>query len=345
MIEVKNLSKEIQGSRILSDVNVKIARKEIFGFIGPSGAGKSTLLRMFNRLETPTQGKLIVDGEPLYSMKQERLRALRNEISIIFQEFNLLTNKTVYDNIALPLVLSKLDKSKIRDKVDEVVELVGLHGKKQAYPSALSGGQKQRVAIARALVTTPKILLCDEATSALDTETTYSILSLIKSLKDKLQLTVVLITHELDVVKQICDKVGVLSDGKLIEQGGVLEVFTHPQSETTKRLLGEQTQKVLPEKIINHLSLKKSTIYPYPLIKMRFYGEVASQSIISQVAREFNIDINILQASIEMVGGQSIGHLHAQLSGTEENISRGLERLSSKNIEVEVIGYVPENVI
>ena len=248
MIKLSNIRKTYDGSTYaLQGINLDIAKGEIYGIIGKSGAGKSTLIRCINMLEAPTAGEVVVDGLNLTKMPDNQLRLARKDIGMIFQHFNLLSSATVYENVAFPLKLSGKSAKEIQDKVLPLLELVGLESKKDQYPAQLSGGQKQRVGIARALANNPKVLLCDEATSALDPQTTKSILDLLKDINQSLQLTIVLITHEMQVIKEICDKVAVIENGKIIEQGPVIDIFSKPQQETTRDFISAIINHDLPE--------------------------------------------------------------------------------------------------
>lgn len=258
MIELKNVSKVFYKHKVavnaLSDVSLQVAEGEIFGVIGSSGAGKSTLIRCINLLERPTSGQVVVNGQVLSELAARQLVLARRDIGMIFQHFNLLSSRTVFANIAFPLELSHTPKATIEQRVRELLALVGLEDKMHDYPVSLSGGQKQRVAIARTLASNPKVLLCDEATSALDPETTLSILSLLKSINRRFRITILLITHDMNVVRAICDRVAVISEGRLIEQGRVTEVFSDPQTELTRRFISSALSFGLPlddEKEVN----------------------------------------------------------------------------------------------
>lgn len=249
MITIKNVNKVFKNKhtkvQALKNINVHIDKGDIFGFIGYSGAGKSTLVRLVNLLEKPTEGEIIVNGKNLLNLSKSGLRNIRKSIGMIFQNFNLLNSKTVYDNIAIPLILEKKSKEETEKRVYELLDFVGLKDKADTYPSKLSGGQKQRVAIARSLATNPSILLCDEATSALDPKTTRSILSLLKKIHDEMGITILIITHEMSVIKNLCNKVAVMENGEIIEKGDVFEVFTNPKHETTKSFVQYETENLL----------------------------------------------------------------------------------------------------
>ncbi|MBS4537445.1 methionine ABC transporter ATP-binding protein [Clostridium sp. D2Q-11] len=337
MIKIRNVSKvyKSQDKRIIAlrDINLDINKKEIFGVIGLSGAGKSTLIRTINRLEEVDKGQIIVDGVDITSLTKKELLNQRKNIGMIFQHFDLLSSKTVFDNIAFPLQISKVNKQIIYKKVNDLLELVGLSDKKYAYPSQLSGGQKQRVAIARALANDPNLLLCDEATSALDPETTKSILLLLKNLQQTLGLTVVLITHEMEVVKRICDRVAVISDGLIVESGKVDDVFFSPQADITKRFIGAIHNEDIDE--IN-IKLKKNS----KLVKLSFIGDSAKKPIISHLIRNYKVDINILSGNIDKLTTTSIGNLTIQINGDINEINSSLTHLSENGVKWEVIENV-----
>jgi D-methionine transport system ATP-binding protein len=345
MIELKNLSKLYRYDKktivALDNINLSIPSGCIFGIIGKSGAGKSTLIRSLNLLEKPSTGSVQIEGADLTALNPEQLRAARRQIGMIFQQFNLLNSKTVWQNIALPLQLTKQPKSEIDKIINELLELVELTDKKNHYPSQLSGGQKQRVAIARALVNHPKLLLCDEATSALDPQTTKSILNLLKNINQRLGITIVLITHELDVVKQICDRVAVIEHGKIIEEAEVTKLFTHPQAETTRQFIYGAIAQTLTDKL-------QKEIHPQPLpnsnpvLRIYFFGASASEPLMAALIRQFGFDINILSANIEMIKNETIGVMTVELIDPLNQFTNGLNYLREKGIEVEVVGYVKQ---
>lgn len=343
MIELKNISKVFrQGTRnitALSDVTLHVPAGQIYGVIGASGAGKSTLIRCVNLLERPTSGSVIVDGKELTSLKSNQLSKARRQIGMIFQHFNLLNSRTVYGNVALPLELEHLPASQIKQRVNELLELVGLADKHDAWPANLSGGQKQRVAIARALASAPKVLLCDEATSALDPETTRSILALLKDINRRLGLTILLITHEMDVVKRICDQVAVISEGRLIEQDSVSEVFSHPKTPLAQRFIQSTLHLDIPEDYQQRLSAVSSTDN-IPLLRLEFTGQSVDAPLLSEVARRFNVNNNIISAQMDYAGGVKFGIMLTEMDGDEENTQAAIAWLQDHHVKTEVLGYV-----
>jgi D-methionine transport system ATP-binding protein len=343
MIEIKQVNKVFyQGSTAIDaliDINLHIPEGTIFGVIGSSGAGKSTLIRCVNMLEAPTSGSVIVDGIDLTTLKKAELSEARRNIGMIFQHFNLLSSRTVFDNIALPLELAGKDKSAIETKVSELLTLVGLADKRNSYPSNLSGGQKQRVAIARALASDPKVLLCDEATSALDPATTQSILELLREINRKLKITMLLITHEMDVVKSICHQVAIIGDGKLVEKGSVGEIFAHPKTELAHEFIRSTLDLTIPE---DYQSRLQSTRVEgsYPLVRLEFTGATVDAPLMSQIARKFGIDVSILSSDLDYAGGVKFGMMVAELFGNEQDDNAAIQYLRDHNVKVEVLGYV-----
>lgn len=343
MIELKDITKVFkQKDRIttaLSGVSLSVPKGKIVGVIGESGAGKSTLIRCVNLLERPTSGEIYVDGQNLTRMSESQLAKARRNIGMIFQHFNLLSSRTVFDNIAFPLELDKTPKAEIIIRVKELLALVGLEEKANDYPSKLSGGQKQRVAIARTLASNPKVLLCDEATSALDPATTRSILSLLKEINKRLDITILLITHEMDVVKEICDEVAVISDGQLIEQGTVADIFSHPKQALTKQFIASSLHMEIPADYQGNLfGLPQAG--KHPLLQLEITGQSVDAPVLSEVARLFDIDSNIINARMDYVGGMKFGVMLVEFISSAENENRAIEFLKSKNIKVEVLGYV-----
>ena len=343
MIELVNVEKTYYSKagdiHALKTTNLSINAGEIFGIIGLSGAGKSTLVRCINMLERPTAGKVYVDGAELTSMNKTELNKTRQGIGMIFQHFNLLASRTVYDNIAFPLEIQGMSKAEIDKRVRPLLELVQLETRANYYPSQLSGGQKQRVGIARALASNPKVLLCDEATSALDPQTTKSILDLLKDINKKMQLTIVLITHQMEVVTEICDRVAVIDNGEIIEQGNMVEVFTNPQHETTKEFTKSVMNAELPE-IIKNMHLTESYVDNSKLIvRISFLGDSASEPIVSGMVKKFDVDVSILFGNIAQLKDVPFGTLIIEISGTHEGIDKALEYLHNQNLKTEVIGY------
>lgn len=326
MVELKNIEKIYpNGFHALKNINLRVESGEIYGIIGFSGAGKSTLIRIINLLEAPSSGEVIVNGKNLASLSARELRTERQKIGMIFQHFNLLTSKSVFENIAFALEIAGWERSAIKARVAELLELVDLSDKAKSYPSQLSGGQKQRVAIARALANHPHLLLCDEATSALDTKTTKSILALLKSIQARLNLTIILITHQIDVIRAICDKMCVISNGKIVESGAVEDIFIAPQNDITKELIAF----LLPAKDENLARLldDKSDVY-----RVIFTGSDAHKPLISQMVRQFGVDVNILSGSIDEVQSTELGHLVIKMLGNEVQKSNAIEWLKTKGI-------------
>lgn len=348
MIKISNVEKiyDAPSGKVhaLRGINLNIAKGEIYGIIGLSGAGKSTLVRCINMLERPTAGSVIVDGQDMTKLSEDELRGARKNIGMIFQHFNLLTTKTVYDNVAFPLTLTGTPKDKIAKKVEPLLELVGLHDKAKQYPSQLSGGQKQRVGIARALASDPKILLCDEATSALDPQTTKSILSLIRDINKKFALTVVVITHEMQVIKEICDKVAVISDGVIAEKGSVLDVFTNPQHRITREFISVLLSNELPAAFRGNEISSEKVEGALLLLRLNFLGERADDPILAQMIRSIpDVECTMLFGNLDEIHGVPFGRFIVGLSGGESAIQGALNFLSNKEVRVEVIGYVRRN--
>jgi len=340
MIKISQLSKQFKLGIELIDavdqINLTIKTGEIFGVIGYSGAGKSTFVRLINRLEEPTNGSIIVDGEELTTLNKKDLRIKRQDIGMIFQHFNLLWSRTVQENIAFPLEIAGVERVERNERVKQLIDLVGLTGKEDAYPSQLSGGQKQRVGIARALANRPKLLLCDEATSALDPETTDSILSLLVDINKKLGLTIILITHEMHVIQKICHNVAVMENGRIVEQGAVLDLFSNPSHQVTKRfveqVMGKPDEEVTDETLLQSVSTGK-------LLKLQFIGESTNQSLISQVAKKFAIELNILQGNIKQTQAGPYGSLYVHITGDDQLIDEAIAYIQTTTVKVEVIKH------
>ena len=341
MIELKHIVKEFNDSgrdvHAVNDVSLTIDNGDIFGIIGFSGAGKSTLVRCINLLGRPTSGEVIIDGRDITALSQKELREARKKIGMIFQHFNLMPSRTVAGNVAFPLKNSGLSKQEIKAKVKKLLDMVEIGDKEDAYPSQLSGGQKQRVAIARALANDPKILLCDEATSALDPQTTHSILELLKRLNKELGITIVVITHEMDVVKTICNKVAVMEHGRVVETGDILKVFTEPEADITRAFIRSTSNLSKAEDFLK-ADNPVTRIKPGELMARLNYNNVrVSQPIISTAILKFQVYMNIVFADVEIVGDSNIGGTVAIFSGEKENISRALDYFKSVNVDVEVI--------
>ncbi|QQK78413.1 methionine ABC transporter ATP-binding protein [Salicibibacter cibarius] len=337
MIHLNNVSKtfQLKGQSIeaVKEINLDIEKGEVFGIVGYSGAGKSTLVRLFNRLETPTNGTLKIADREMLHLSNRDLRGARQEISMIFQHFNLLWSRTVRENIAFPLEVAGVSKSKRYERVEELIELVGLKGREASYPSQLSGGQKQRVGIARALANEPKVLLCDEATSALDPRTTGAILDLLHDINQKLGLTIVIITHEMQVVQKICSRVAVMEGGRIVELGNVLDVFRHPQQEITKTFVKQVTDpEDSNEAIEEQLKREKGTV-----IRLTFVGNDAEKPVVSELIRSFGVTVNILQGNIAKTQHGSYGSLYVSIEGDEAQLKEAIQFLHGHRVEAEVI--------
>ena len=345
MIQLSHIEKTYDSPsgpvKALKGIDLTIERGEIFGIIGLSGAGKSTLIRCINMLERPTAGKVIVDGQDMTAMSEKELRKARKNIGMIFQHFNLLSSATVYDNIAFPLRLSHTPEAEIKKKVLPLLELVGLADKAHQYPSQLSGGQKQRVGIARALASEPKVLLCDEATSALDPQTTRSILELIQDINRKLSLTVVVITHEMQVIKDICDKVAVIENGVIAEQGTVLDVFTNPQKPITQDFISVLLSNELPAAFRGGEVSKTPLPGAYLLLRLTFIGESADDPVLAGMIRKFpEIEVTMLFGNLDQIKSTPFGRMIIGITGPEAKIQEALQYLRQQDLKEEVIGYV-----
>ena len=345
MIQLSHIEKTYDSPsgpvKALKGIDLTIERGEIFGIIGLSGAGKSTLIRCINMLERPTAGKVIVDGQDMTAMSEKELRKARKNIGMIFQHFNRLSSATVYDNIAFPLRLSHTPEAASKRKVLPLLELVGLADKAHQYPSQLSGGQKQRVGIARALASEPKVLLCDEATSALDPQTTRSILELIQDINRKLSLTVVVITHEMQVIKDICDKVAVIENGVIAEQGTVLEVFTNPQKPITKDFISVLLSNELPAAFRGGDVSKTPLPGAYLLLRLTFIGESADDPVLAGMIRKFpEIEVTMLFGNLDQIKSTPFGRMIIGITGPEAKIQEAIQYLRQQDLKEEVIGYV-----
>ena len=319
------------------DVSLQIDEGEIYGIIGFSGAGKSTLVRCINLLERPEAGNVTVDGRELLKLDASQLRESRKKIGMIFQHFNLMRLRTVAQNVAFPLKKSGLSKEEIARKVKELLELVDLSEKANVYPSQLSGGQKQRVAIARALANDPKVLLCDEATSALDPQTTHSILKLIKDINQKLNLTVVLITHEMGVVKEICDRVAVMEDGRIVEEGSIVDIFTHPQAKMTKSFIASTSTTDRIYDLIEEGHTLTELGEDEVIVSLKYDASNATQALISEISRTYDVDCNIIFGNIEVVKDTPIGTLIVVLKGDPEKRKEAFDCIKRHGVETEVI--------
>lgn len=320
----------------VDNVNLNIETGSIFGVIGFSGAGKSTLIRMFNNLEEPTSGDIIIDGDNINKLSKAELRRKRQKVSMVFQHFNLLWSRTVLRNITFPLEIAGYSKTKANEKAKELIDLVGLNGRENAYPSELSGGQKQRVGIARALANEPDVLLCDEATSALDPQTTDEILDLLLKIKERENLTIVIITHEMHVIRRVCDEVAVMESGRVIEQGKVTQVFENPQHEVTRRFVKDDLDDDFEESI-KHLEPLDSDAY---IVRLNFNGDNTTEPVVSYISKTHNIDINILEANIKNTRGGSVGFLVVHIPHiAETEFETFKEDLHQQHVNVEVVKH------
>ncbi|MCM3701258.1 methionine ABC transporter ATP-binding protein [Paenibacillus macerans] len=338
-IEIRDVSKVFErkgiSSTALQGVSLTVEKGDIFGVIGYSGAGKSTLIRLVNRLEKPSGGQVFVEGQPLASLNAEQLRALKKRIGMIFQHFNLLESGTVYHNVAIPLILQKKPQQEIRERVTELLEFVGLGDKAASYPDELSGGQKQRVGIARALASNPSILLCDEPTSALDPQTTQAILQLLKRINAEYQITIMIITHEMAVIQEICNRVAVMEAGRIVEQGTVLNVFGSPQHPTTRSFVQTVIHDRLPQSL--KINLGQETKKPR-LFKLGFVGAAASAPIVSRLIRQFaEVEVNILFASTSEIQDTTLGSMILQFQGPSRTIDEAACFLHAQGVQIQEV--------
>ncbi|NLD03975.1 MAG: methionine ABC transporter ATP-binding protein [Clostridiales bacterium] len=345
MIELSSVSKTFLGKtqqehvEALRDVSLSVKQGEIFGIIGYSGAGKSTLVRVINLLERPDLGRVMMGGQDLTAMNPRELRQARRKIGMIFQHFSLLPSRTVSGNIAFPLKYTGLSKEDIQAKVTTLLNLVELSDKASAYPSQLSGGQKQRVAIARALAADPQVLLCDEATSALDPQTTLSILRLLKKVNEQLGITIVIITHEMAVIKEICDRVAVMEGGRVVELGTVFEVFASPREEITRRFIETTGTMHRVQEMIDGDSPILRLAPGELLVRLQYAQRSPSAPMVSLVSRRFDIDLNILFGNVEIIGGSPLGALVVVASGEANKVQEALAYMMEQNVKVEVLKH------
>ncbi len=351
MIRLEGLEKVYPAARgqaahlALKGIDLTIGRGEIFGIIGRSGAGKSTLIRTINRLEKVTGGRVLVDGVDIAGLSNAELTAFRRRVGMVFQHFNLLSSRTVFGNVALPLELAKTPKAEIAARVAPMLELVGLSDKRDRYPAELSGGQKQRVGIARALVAEPMVLLCDEVTSALDPETTQQILDLLRDINRRLDLTMVVITHEMSVVRDLCDKVAVIDDGGIVEQGNVFDVFVRPEHPTTQALIAGEIEAALPKSLHRIIHGAPQKDGENPVVKVVFTGPNAYEPIISQLSRVAGIDFNILAGQVDYIQNRPFGILFVEAKGGLAEAERAIAFIQSRNLSAEIIGYVDPDTV
>jgi D-methionine transport system ATP-binding protein len=341
VIRFENVSKEFDSEGIsvaaVKGVSLEINKGEVFGIIGFSGAGKSTLVRCINLLERPTKGKVFINEKEITALSESELKKQRKKIGMIFQQFNLFSNRTVYNNVEFPLKRSKLTRRQKQEKVMSLLKLVDLEDKASAYPSQLSGGQKQRVAIARALANDPEILLSDESTSALDPKTTKSILTLLKKLNRELGITIVVITHEMQVIKDICDRVAVMKDGEVVEYGDVFDLFANPAQDITREFVEGTSNLSRIKELLENKSAITQLKQGEAILKFKYLERSASEALVSQLSRKFNLDINIIFGNIELIGDNPVGGLVSIVQGTAREIDAAIEYLKEKNVGVEVI--------
>ncbi len=334
MIQFMDISKTFQTKKdtihALNHVSLTIDDGDVFGIIGFSGAGKSTLLRMVNALEVPTTGHVEIDGKNIDALSHKELRGVRKKIGMVFQQFNLLESKSVYDNIAIPLRLNKADTVQIRNTVMKLLQFVNLEDKADVYPGQLSGGQKQRVGIARALATNPSILLCDEATSALDPETTDNILQLLERINKELHITILIVTHEIQVIQRICNKVAVMEHGQVVEQGSVLDVFSNPQQNITKRFIQSVIPDTIPNTVIEKIRAQKDN---YKIVKVRFLGDKATDNVLYEINQTFDVQTNVLFASVNELQKNVLGIFILQIIGTDTAIQHVMDYIDNKGLQ------------
>ena len=335
MIKIRDLNKTFETKdttvHALKDISLDISSGEIFGIIGLSGAGKSTLVRTFNRLEDPTSGSVFIDDVDITSLSNSDLRRTRKEIGMIFQHFNLMNSKNVFKNIAFPLEIAGMKDKDIDLRVKELLSLVDLSDKENSFPSQLSGGQKQRVAIARALANNPKVLLCDEATSALDPKTTKSILGLLKDIQQRFGLTIVLITHQMEVIREICERVAIIEDGSIIELGNVEEIFSNPKTNIGKDFIKDLKPNSDGGELV-YAEIPNSKV-----LKLNYLGDSANESVVSDLIKLFDIDVNIIDGNINKLTTTLVGHLTIQITGEKPEITKAFTWLNEKDLALEVI--------
>lgn len=337
MIDIKHVGKIFNTKNAditaVDDVSLTIKKGEIFGIIGYSGAGKSTLIRLLNGLEIPTSGDIEIDGDIINQLSKQSLRKKRQKVSMIFQHFNLLWSRTVEENISFPLEIAGVPKNRRRERVNELVTLVGLKGREKNYPSELSGGQKQRVGIARALANDPEVLLCDEATSALDPETTDEVLHLLEKIREELKLTIVLITHEMHVIRKICDQAAVMEYGKVVETGPVLKLFQNPEHPVTERFVKDD---INDEETSLQIDEVREAFPHSKILKLAFVGTKTKTPVVSQVIKSYDLDLNILSGNIKNTNNESYGHLYVALDIDDSVLASLSTALEAEGVTVEV---------
>ena len=341
MIRLENISKDfvVDGKTVhaVKDVTIEIDKGQIFGIIGFSGAGKSTLVRCINLLERPTSGKVFLEDTELTALPYKKLREARQKIGMIFQSFNLMPSRTVYENIELPLKHNGYPKDKRKQRIEELLSLVELSDKGNNYPSQLSGGQKQRVAIARALAGDPKVLLCDEATSALDPKTTSQILALLKKLNQELKLTIVIITHQMSVVKDICDRAAVMEQGEVIEQGYVYDLFSNPKTKLTKSFMDTANNFGSFFDILDEKSSLADVADGTHIYLLTYTGDAVGKALMSEIYKKFTVESNILYGNIDYIKGKPLGKLAVNLTGDKDKIEEAVEYIKNSGVQLEVL--------
>ena len=336
MIDLKNIIVDFDGFKAVDNVNLKVEKNDIYGIVGFSGAGKSTLVRTINLLQRPTSGEVLINGENILDLPKKELRARRKNIGMIFQHFNLLNNITVLDNVIYPIRKLKIPKEEKVKKAKDLLKVVGIGDKADNYPRELSGGQQQRCAIARALASDPEILLCDEATSALDPKTTKQILKLLKDLNAKLGLTIVIITHQMEVVKDLCNKCAVMQAGKIIEAGPTIEIFAKPKEPLTREFVETSTNVAETiEEVKQNIGILKDNEL---LVKLNYIGASTTEPLINDLYDKFGVKTNVLAGNIEFITGIPVGNLIVSLSGDRENLGKLGDYLEERNVDVEVLG-------
>lgn len=336
MIDLKNIIVDFDGFKAVDNVNLKVEKNDVYGIVGFSGAGKSTLVRTINLLQRPTSGEVLINGENILDLPKKELRARRKNIGMIFQHFNLLNNITVLDNVIYPIRKLKIPKEEKVKKAKDLLQVVGIGDKADNYPRELSGGQQQRCAIARALASDPEILLCDEATSALDPKTTKQILKLLKDLNAKLGLTIVIITHQMEVVKDLCNKCAVMQAGKIIEAGPTIEIFAKPKEPLTREFVETSTNVAETiEEVKQNIGILKDNEL---LVKLNYIGASTTEPLINDLYDKFGVKTNVLAGNIEFITGIPVGNLIVSLSGDRENLGKIGDYLEERNVDVEVLG-------
>src|SRR5690625_3680847 len=339
LIELKNISKIYKRNntetKALNDINLHINKGDIFGVIGYSGAGKSTLIRLVNYLEKPTSGNVLIESKDLDSYPMSELRLLRKNIGMIFQHFNLLNSKTIFHNVAIPLVLAKEDKKVIKERVMELLRFVGLEDKANNYPNELSGGQKQRIGIARALATNPSILLCDEATSALDPQTTDSILQLLQRINEEYKITIMIITHEMSIIQKVCNRVAVMENGEIIEQGNVVDVFGNPKHPSSQSFVRTIIHDQIPESVKKRME----HIPGSQLIRISL-GKKSTNHIVNDLIRNYDLTVNVVFASMNDIQDDLVGYMILQLIGDDQALSDARTYLNQQGLDVEELSHL-----